>query len=590
MKQRIRRSLAILLTMLALLGAAQTASAEGGHADEAGAKAAILRALRAMETETDITAYGIPRERVADLYREVLAENPSIFYADGGVGWSYYSNTGCAAVLEIRYLDGVGAAEVAAYEVAAAEALRCVQPWMNAVQIALVLHDHLALRTAYDQQGYESGSIDPMSYSAYGALVLGKAVCSGYARAYQDLLARCGIPCEVVDSDSLDHAWNLVQLGPNWYHVDVTWDDPVPDRPGRVHHTFFLLSDGAMESTTSGSGKRHYGWSSQRSCTDAGCDTGMPWAGQESAICITDADSIWLLKTENSYQEQTTSLVRRSWSTGAAEVMFCFQDYWPVWNENRFWLGSFSSLVQKGDCLYLNDPLRVYCFHTAAGQCEEVFRIDGTEGRLYGLYREGDAICCLVATGPREAGTVITLSEASASPFADVPVDADYLSAVRWALEAGVTTGTGQDALGRSLFSPDSTCTRAEVVTFLWRSMGSPVPEREGNPFVDTAPGAWYLQSMLWAVEQGITAGTGYDAVLGGDTFSPEASCSYAQILTFLWRCRTGERSSQGIWYEAALRWAAESGVSAGTGLAVGGPEAACPRKDVASFLWRCAA
>ena len=113
-------------------------------------------------------------------------------------------------------------------------------------------------------------------------------------------------------------------------------------------------------------------------------------------------------------------------------------------------------------------------------------------------------------------------------PFDDVSLDAYYHSAVLWALEKNVTTGTSAKA-----FSPEKPCTRAQVVTFLWRSCGSPKPESTVSTFTDVVPGTYYSDAVLWAVENGITNGT------SADKFSPESTCTRGQIVTFLYRAYT---------------------------------------------------
>ena len=113
--------------------------------------------------------------------------------------------------------------------------------------------------------------------------------------------------------------------------------------------------------------------------------------------------------------------------------------------------------------------------------------------------------------------------------FVDVPADAYYYDAVLWAAENGITGGT--DAVH---FSPNATCTRAQIVTFLWRSQKSPA-SGSVNPFTDVAADAYYANAVLWAAENGVTSGT------TGTTFSPNDNCTRAQIVTFLFRCLGGE-------------------------------------------------
>jgi hypothetical protein len=111
------------------------------------------------------------------------------------------------------------------------------------------------------------------------------------------------------------------------------------------------------------------------------------------------------------------------------------------------------------------------------------------------------------------------------NPFADVAEGQYYYKAVLWAVEQGITTGT---AAGR--FSPDSGCTRGQVVTFLWRAAGKPEPANEAHPFADVRAGEYYETPVIWAVENRVTTGT------AADRFSPAATCTRAQIVTFLYR------------------------------------------------------
>ena len=116
--------------------------------------------------------------------------------------------------------------------------------------------------------------------------------------------------------------------------------------------------------------------------------------------------------------------------------------------------------------------------------------------------------------------------ETRTMPFTDVSADSYYYDAVLWAVENGIAKGTSH-----TTFSPDATCTRAQAVTFLWRSEKSPAGDTD-NPFTDVKPTDYYADAVLWAVREKITKGT------GNTTFSPNANCTRAQIVTFLWRCK----------------------------------------------------
>ena len=169
--------------------------------------------------------------------------------------------------------------------------------------------------------------------------------------------------------------------------------------------------------------------------------------------------------------------------------------------------------------------------------------------------------------------------------FVDVPADAYYRDAVLWAAENGITGGT--DAMH---FSPNATCTRAQAVTFLWRAAGSPEPKSIEMPFEDVAGGAYYYDAVLWAVENGITAGT------TATTFSPNNNCTRAQIVTFLWRSQkspTGDAVNpfadvavEAYYYDAVM-WAVEECVTAGTTATTFSPNNNCTRAQIVTFMYR---
>jgi len=178
-----------------------------------------------------------------------------------------------------------------------------------------------------------------------------------------------------------------------------------------------------------------------------------------------------------------------------------------------------------------------------------------------------------------------TKPENPALHFTDVTPGAYYYDAVLWVVEKGVTTGTTA-----TTFSPEATCTRAQTVTFLWRAAGSPSPSSTNNPFTDVTPGEYYYDAVLWAVEQGITAGT------SATTFSPDATVTRGETVTFLHRangmpiadsnCSFTDIDSSAYYYNAVL-WAVEKNVTTGTSNTTFGPDESCTRGQIVTFLYR---
>lgn len=167
--------------------------------------------------------------------------------------------------------------------------------------------------------------------------------------------------------------------------------------------------------------------------------------------------------------------------------------------------------------------------------------------------------------------------------FYDVPNNAYFYEAVKWAVENGITTGVGND-----LFAPEQPCTRAQIVTFLWRAAGSPEPKAMSS-FADVSTDAYYAKAVAWAVENGITTGT------GDGKFSPDATCTRAQSVTFLFRAIGKLVDSKAefsdvltdSYYANAVAWAVENGVTNGIGDGLFGPDNSCTRAQIVTFLFR---
>lgn len=168
--------------------------------------------------------------------------------------------------------------------------------------------------------------------------------------------------------------------------------------------------------------------------------------------------------------------------------------------------------------------------------------------------------------------------------FWDVKQGDYYYDAVKWALEKRITEGTGAN-----FFSPNASCTRAQMVTFLWRAAGSPAPKSTANPFTDVSASDYYYNAVLWAVENGITTGA------SADRFAPGATVSRAQTVTFLYRAN-GSPAANGAsfsdvaadeYYANAVAWAVQNGITTGTGNGKFSPNADCTRGQIVTLLYR---
>ena len=260
-----------------------------GEPDIEGATAALINGFRKMEKHIDLSPYRIETSAAKNLALEV-----SDFYNGNPYYLSTVSSIGAvgkqAEAIHVNYQytpeEAAEKRKQDAEEQAAVDSAiaSCVTDGMSDYEIAKALHDYLALNNEYDMR-YYSGSMPYVSYTAYGALVNRTSVCAGYALAYERLMDQVGIPCEYVTGMTTNgyHAWNIIQIDGEWYHVDVTWDDPTPDREGYVRYKYFLKSDKAMS-------RDHVSWEASHTCTSTKYDNATILSPEDEQEAIEKAE------------------------------------------------------------------------------------------------------------------------------------------------------------------------------------------------------------------------------------------------------------------------------------------------------------
>ena len=211
--------------------------------------------------------------------------------------------------------------------------------------------------------------------------------------------------------------------------------------------------------------------------------------------------------------------------------------------------------------------------------------LDGKDKEIKLTEKNGKYTFTMPASKVTVAATFKASAPTGKNPFIDVPAGSYYEDAVVWAVEKGITSGTSAVT-----FDPNGNCTRAQAVTFLWRAAGSPAPKTKVMPFADVKAGSYYYDAVLWAVEQGITKGS------SETMFSPDATCTRAQIVTFLWRANGSPVASgnsaftdvaSDAYYAAAVTWAEKNGITGGIGGGLFGSNNNCTRAQIVTFLYR---
>ena len=219
-----------------------------------------------------------------------------------------------------------------------------------------------------------------------------------------------------------------------------------------------------------------------------------------------------------------------------------------------------------------------------AGYQLDKLTVTDKNGNVLKLTDKGDGKYSFTMPDGKVEVKAVFAKEVETSPFGDVSTDAYYYKAVQWAQEKGITDGISSD-----LFGPKQPCTRSQIVTFLWRAAGSPEPKGTAAGMTDVVPGSYYAKAVAWAVENGITTGT------AEGTFSPDATCTRAQAVTFLARAQkataTGKTAFSDVpadsYFADAVAWAQANGVTTGTSETTFSPDNDCTRAQIVTFLYR---
>lgn len=540
------------------------------------AKEAIRVGVRQRQTRINLSAYGLPKDCVSTLYGE-LVNREAEFYVAHSDFYYWWDNAGKITELELTYYS-TAERDPALYEAAIQKALdESIKPGMDAIAAMLALHDWLALHIEYD-----------LTYTrndAYNGLVNGTTVCQGYTMIYADLLSRVGIESIMTVSRAMDHSWNLVNLNGNWYHVDVTWDDPTKDLEGRVKHTFFLLSDAAMATATNNGVQYHHSWEALRTCSDTTYDTNVFWQGIDTQFSFNDNDQMVYLE----WQDRQLYAIRRERQTGQETVLYSMPATWYVQDgSGYYYTNGHATLSYDHDNYYFNTDNEIYCLSPDGTFCQSIFSLNRDGRDIYGIFVEDRMVSISIASDP--SGTNLTvetylITDSGLVPFLDVEPSRYYRNPVGWAYYTGVVKG-----MDDTHFAPEDICNRAQAVTFLYRAAGSPEVTSDSCPFVDVEPGRYYYKAVLWAVENGIVKGT-------DDThFDPDATVTRSQFVTFLYRLagKPDWASNAGFvdvdssrYYATAVAWAASNGIVKGTDATHFDPNGNCTRGQVVTFLYR---
>ena len=325
--------------------------------------------IHSVETgeELDVSGYGLTPAQLQAVYMELYCQGKFPWYADSRIDWSQGPD-GLVYVFRPRGLDQLRFDEEA-YEREMAQMLdlTCL-PEMEPWEMALSVHDYIVTHCSYDQTLVRN--------DGYQALVQGKSACFGYAQLYMDAMKRVGIPCQIAicddTGDGVGHAWNVVELDGQWYHVDVTWDDPLPDIYGLVRHDHFLKTDAQFRAQEDG---HDFQWEATVSCEGTTYSSGQFWEDLDSTVVFVDADIAVVRRSE----EDTNVIYRIDVDSGKWTRLHSF-DQTPVAYDGAWYLFRSYGLTSWAGRLYFNGEHKIWSM-----------AYDGTDLRVEHTYEyQGD--------------------------------------------------------------------------------------------------------------------------------------------------------------------------------------------------------
>ncbi|MBR5578733.1 MAG: chitobiase/beta-hexosaminidase C-terminal domain-containing protein [Lachnospiraceae bacterium] len=357
------------------------------------AKEYFYQELKKEATTIDLSRFKIDKEDFNYFFNWVLNDHGDLYKVHAETArYSYALSDNCVTRVTIGYYAD---RDSALFEQAVEDALLVIEPGMTDLEKAIALHDYIILNTAYDYDSLLANNVPKVSYSAYGVLVNGVAVCNGYALAYKYLCELQGIECLMVTSDSMNHAWNLIKLGDHYYHVDATWDDPTRDLLGRVRHFYMFSSDASFQQD-----KEHYGWQVMKNASMAdikATDTTYDnyyWLTINSQMIYGEKDYYYV-------DSANFQLKKISRSTLESEVLGRL-GYWKSWTTGGYWTMGYASLFEANDRLYYNESNGIYSIdpENPSDVKLEYSNPHSTTGEIYGMALQKGVVKYVVGQNP----------------------------------------------------------------------------------------------------------------------------------------------------------------------------------------------
>lgn len=320
----------------------------------------IVEGIKAWQTSIDVSELGLTRDDINNgAVRSIINSHPEFISLSGG--YTYWTSGSSITKIVFTYLTNAKE-EQQELDAALQEVKSKIDTsGMSDEEIVLAYHEYLTSTVAYAYEDYFNGTIAANhGYDMYGALVKHSCVCQGYAETMFYLLREAGLSCAIASSENINHAWNIVKIRGNWYHIDATWDDPVWDMSGRSYHDYFLVSFDTMNKNTLINHTKDRTdmvvsaqWGdTYTTAVDTTYESGKFWNGIEKAIFY--KDGYWYSISEGS-SKTSFNINKYQYSTNINKVLYSGTAKWTT-PSGGYYPGVYSSIYLRGDNLYFTTP------------------------------------------------------------------------------------------------------------------------------------------------------------------------------------------------------------------------------------------
>ena len=320
----------------------------------------IVEGIKAWQTNIDVSGLGLTSDDIDNgAVKYIINSHPEFISLSGG--YRYWTSGSTITKIEFTYLTNAKE-EQQELDAALQEVKSKIDTsGMSDEEIVLTYHEYLTSTVAYAYEDYFNGTIAANhGYDMYGALVKHSCVCQGYAETMFYLLREAGLSCAIASSENINHAWNIVKIRGNWYHIDATWDDPVWDMPGRSYHDYFLVSFDTMNKNTLINHTKDRTdmvvsaqWGdTYTTAVDTTYESGKFWNGIEKAIFY--KDGYWYSISEGS-SKTSFNINKYQYSTNINKVLYSGTAKWTT-PSGGYYSGVYSSIYLRGDNLYFTTP------------------------------------------------------------------------------------------------------------------------------------------------------------------------------------------------------------------------------------------